>query len=208
MTKSPSFDEEVKLRAMGFQVVAGVDEVGRGALAGPVTAAAVVLPPGAHFPWLKLVRDSKQLSPKLREKLFSLMQTAGIVFGLGSVPHSTIDEVGIARATRMAMARAVAALPLRPDFLLIDALRLPEVNLPQKGIVKGDQLCFSIACASIVAKVSRDREMTELDRVYPGYGLAQHKGYGTMRHLHCLNRLGPCAIHRRSFAPVVQLRLA
>ena len=105
----------------------------------------------------------------------------------------------------MAMAQAVEALPSRPDFLLIDALSLPEVDLPQKGIIRGDQLSFSIACASIMAKVSRDRQMTELDGVYPGYGLARHKGYGTRQHLQCLGQLGPCAIHRRSFAPVAGL---
>ena len=208
MTKPPTFDEEERLQRRGYRLVAGVDEVGRGALAGPVMAAAVILPLGADFHWLKLVRDSKQLSPKQRERVFDLVRGAGIPFGLGSVPHATIDEVGIVQATRMAMARAVEALPSRPDFLLIDALSLPEVGLPQKGIVRGDQISFSIACASIVAKVSRDRQMTELDDVYPGYGLARHKGYGTRQHLQCLCRLGPCAIHRRSFAPVVQLRMA
>jgi ribonuclease HII len=171
-------------------------------------AAAVILPIGADLPWLKLVRDSKQLSPKQRERVFDLVQSAGIAFGLGSVPHATIDRVGIIRATRMAMAQAVEALPSRPDFLLIDALSLREVEIPQKSIIRGDQTSVSIACASIVAKVSRDRQMTELDGVYPGYGLARHKGYGTRQHLQCLGLLGPCAIHRRSFAPVVQLRLA
>ena len=206
--KLPTFDQEHALQARGYRLVAGVDEVGRGALAGPVMAAAVILPLGADFPWLKLVRDSKQLSPRQRERVFDLVRSAGIPFGLGSVPHATIDRVGIVRATRMAMAEAVQALPSRPDFLLIDALSLPEVDLPQKGIVRGDQLSFSIACASIVAKVSRDRQMTELDGVYPGYGLARHKGYGTRQHLQCLGRLGPCAIHRRSFAPVLGLSLA
>jgi ribonuclease HII len=171
-------------------------------------AAAVVLPLGSSFPWLKLVRDSKQLSPRQRERVFDHLKRAGVAFGLGSVPHATIDRVGIVEATRTAMARAVEALPTRPDFLLIDALSLPEVDLPQKGIVRGDQLSYSIACASILAKVSRDRQMIELDGLYPGYGLARHKGYGTRQHLQCLLRLGPCAIHRRSFAPVVQLRLA
>ena len=206
--KLPTLDQESALRQQGYRVIAGVDEVGRGALAGPVMAAAVVLPPEADFPWLSLVRDSKQLSPAQRERVFDLVQHAGIAFGLGSVPHAIIDQVGIVQATRMAMAGAVEALPSRPDYLLIDALSLPEVQLPQEGIVRGDQQCLSIACASIMAKVSRDREMTELDRTYPGYGLAQHKGYGTRQHLQCLGRLGPCAIHRRSFAPVVQLRLA
>ena len=205
MMKLPTFDQEHALQDRGYRLVAGVDEVGRGALAGPVMAAAVILPLGSDFPWLKLVRDSKQLSPRQRERVFDLVRSAGIPFGLGSVPHATIDRVGIVRATRMAMAEAVQALPSRPDFLLIDALSLPDVELPQKGIVRGDQLSFSIACASIVAKVSRDRQMTELDGVYPGYGLARHKGYGTRQHLQCLGRLGPCAIHRRSFAPVLGL---
>jgi ribonuclease HII len=205
MMKLPTFDQEAALQAQGYRLVAGVDEVGRGALAGPVMAAAVVLPLSADLPWLRSVRDSKQLSPKQRECVFDLVQRAGIPFGLGSVPHATIDEVGIVQATRMAMAQAVDSLPSRPDFLLVDALSLPEVDLPQKGIIRGDQLSLSIACASIVAKVSRDRQMMELDGMYPGYGLARHKGYGTRQHLQCLGQLGPCAIHRRSFAPVLGL---
>jgi ribonuclease HII len=208
MMKLPTLDQEAALQAQGYRLIAGVDEVGRGALAGPVMAAAVVLPLSADLPWLRLVRDSKQLSPKQRERVFDLVQRAGIPFGLGSVPHATIDEVGIVQATRMAMAQAVESLPSRPDFLLVDALSLPEVDLPQKGIIRGDQLSFSIACASIVAKVSRDRQMMELDGMYPGYGLARHKGYGTRQHLQCLGQLGPCAIHRRSFAPVWGLSTA
>jgi ribonuclease HII len=208
MMKLPTFDQEAALQAQGYRLIAGVDEVGRGALAGPVMAAAVILPLGVDFPWLGSVRDSKQLSPKQRERVFDLVQRAGIPFGLGSVPHATIDEVGIVQATRMAMAQAVDSLPSRPDFLLVDALSLPEVDLPQKGIIRGDQLSFSIACASIMAKVSRDRQMMELDGMYPGYGLARHKGYGTRQHLQCLGQLGPCAIHRRSFAPVWGLSTA
>jgi len=208
MMNLPTFDQEAALQAQGYRLIAGVDEVGRGALAGPVMAAAVILPLGVDFPWLGSVRDSKQLSPKQRERVFDLVQRAGIPFGLGSVPHATIDEVGIVQATRMAMAQAVDSLPSRPDFLLVDALSLPEVDLPQKGIIRGDQLSFSIACASIMAKVSRDRQMMELDGMYPGYGLARHKGYGTRQHLQCLGQLGPCAIHRRSFAPVWGLSTA
>lgn len=176
--------------------------MGRGALAGPVVAAAVIFPPGARFAWLRQIRDSKQLVPRQRERVFDLVRRAGIPFGLGAAHSTIIDEVGIVRATRIAMTQAVEALPRRPDYLLIDALSLPEAHLPHKGIIRGDQLCISIACASIMAKVSRDREMAALDRVYPGYGLASHKGYGTRQHLECLQRLGPCAIHRRSFAPV------
>lgn len=202
MKGRPTFDHEAALQARGYRLVAGVDEVGRGALAGPVVAAAVVLAPGSGLPWLRRVRDSKQLSPAQREAVFEQVKQAGIPFGLGSVAHSIIDEVGIVRATRMAMARAIEALPRRPDYVLVDALSLPEAGVPHKGIIRGDQLSLSIACASIVAKVSRDQEMTALDSVFPGYGLARHKGYGTRQHLECLARLGPCAIHRRSFAPV------
>ncbi len=205
--KPPTFDHEADLQARGYQLIAGVDEVGRGALAGPVVAAAVILPFSTKFRWLRSVRDSKQLTPRQRDRVFMSAQHAGIPVGVGMVSHTIIDEIGIVQATRMAMAQAIESLPARPDFLLIDALSLPEVDLPQKGIIRGDQLSFSIACASIMAKVSRDRQMTELDSVYPGYGLARHKGYGTRQHLQCLRRLGPCAIHRRSFAPVGAMRL-
>ncbi len=202
MVDYPGFDHEAGLQARGYRLVAGVDEVGRGALAGPVVAAAVIFPPGARFAWLRQVRDSKQLAPRQRERVFGLVRRAGIPFGLGAAHSAIIDQVGIVAATRMAMAQAIRALPCRPDYLLIDALSLPEAGLPHKGIIRGDRTSISIACASIVAKVSRDQEMTALDRVYPGYGLARHKGYGTRQHLECLRELGPCAIHRRSFNPV------
>jgi len=208
MINQPTFDEEAKLKARGYRLIAGVDEVGRGALAGPVMAAAVVLYSDADIPWLDLVRDSKQLSPKQRERVVGLVWQAGIPAGLGAVSPAVIDEVGIVEATRMAMAQAVEALPCRPDFLLVDALSLPKMNLPQKGIIKGDQRSLSIACASIVAKVNRDQRMKELDSVYPGYGLASHKGYGTSQHVQSLQKLGPCAIHRRSFAPVGRSTIA
>jgi ribonuclease HII len=202
MTQPPTFDEERELHAHGYRLIAGIDEVGRGALAGPVVAAAVILPLEVNIPWLSLVRDSKQLSPRKREYLSKLIQQAGIAIGVGMVPHTDIDERGIVKATRLAMSRAVDCLPSTPDFLLIDALTLSEVSLPQKGIIHGDQLSLSIACASIVAKVFRDRYMVELDSLYPGYGLACHKGYGTRQHLLSLQRQGPCSIHRCSFAPV------
>ena len=205
MINRPTFDREKELKSRGYRLIAGIDEVGRGCIAGPVVAAAAVLPLEGSLPWLSLVRDSKQLTPRRRETLAELMRESDVPVGIGMVPHSCVDEVGIVRATQMAMAEAVAALHCTPDFLLIDALALPGVSLPQRSIVRGDQLCVSIACASIVAKVSRDRYMVELEGVYPGYGLACHKGYPTRQHLLSLERLGCSPIHRRSFGPVRRL---
>ncbi len=190
------------LEAQGYQYIAGIDEAGRGSLAGPVVAAAVILPCHIDTPWLNQVKDSKQLSPAKRELLFHHIHEAAISMGIGVVPHQIVDAEGIIKATRLAMKLAINQLSSPPEFLLIDYMRLPEVKLPQKGITNGDSLCFSIACASIIAKVSRDHIMKELDGIYPGYGLAQHKGYGTKGHLACLRRLGPSPIHRQSFKPV------
>ena len=198
----PSFAEEEMLMAQGYQHIAGIDEVGRGALAGPVVAAAVILPLHLDAPWITEVRDSKQLRPAQRELLFHRIHEVAISVGVGLTPHNLIDTQGIAKATRLAMKLAVDQLSPTPQSLLIDYIYLPEVRLPQKGVIDGDSLCFSIACASIIAKVARDRLMVEFDKIYPGYGLAQHKGYGTREHLACLSRLGPCPIHRRSFQPV------
>jgi len=198
----PSFVEERVLEAQGYRYIAGIDEVGRGALAGPVVAAAVILPQDINTPWLKLVRDSKQLTPAVREVLFQSIQRIAVAVGIGSASCEEIDVLGIVKATQLAMKLAVERLSPPPETLLIDYMFLPEVKLPQKGIINGDSLCFSIACASIIAKVTRDSLMVELDRAHPGYGLAQHKGYGTRGHLSCLHRLGPSPIHRRSFKPV------
>jgi ribonuclease HII len=205
LIRLPTFDTEKELGGLGYRLVAGIDEVGRGALAGPVFAAAVMIPPDADFTWLPLVRDSKQLSARQRERLFYLIRQDNIPMGLGVVPHTVVDDVGIVRATQLAMCQAVESMPVIPDFLIIDALALPDIALPQKPIVHGDEICISIACASVVAKVSRDRHMAELDGVHPGYGLAEHKGYGTSQHLAGLRQLGPSPIHRRSFAPVRRL---
>jgi len=201
----PTFAEEKALYKEGYRLVAGVDEVGRGALVGPVVAAAVVLPRRINAHWQYQVRDSKQLRPAKREYLSAFIQEVAISVGIGIVPHDIVDSQGIVRATRLAMKSAIDQLVPQPQYLLIDYLRLPEVPLRQKGITDGDNLCFSIACASIVAKVARDRLMIELDAVYPGYRLAKHKGYGTKEHLACLRRQGPCPIHRRSFQPVRDL---
>jgi len=204
-TQIPSFAEEKILEAQGYQLIAGIDEVGRGALAGPVVAAAVILPCHIDTPWLNQVKDSKQLSPAKREILFHHIHEVAISIGIGVVHHEIIDAKGIVRATRLAMKLAIGQLSPPPDFLLIDYMHLPEVPLAQKGVTNGDSLCFSIACASIIAKVSRDHMMIAFDETYPGYGLAQHKGYGTREHIACLCRLGPSPIHRQSFKPVKNL---
>jgi ribonuclease HII len=203
----PSFAEEEMFIAQGYQRIAGIDEVGRGALAGPVVAAAVILPCHIEAPWFAEVRDSKLLTPARRELLFHRIHEVAISIGIGLTPHDFIDAQGIIKATRLAMKLAVGKLSPPAESLLIDYMRLPEVRLPQKGVIDGDNLCFSIACASIIAKVARDRLMVEFDRVYPGYGLARHKGYGTREHVECLIRLGPCPIHRQSFKPVREIML-
>jgi ribonuclease HII len=202
VSQIPTFAEEERLRAQGYRLIAGIDEAGRGPLAGPVVAAAVILPPEERPSWLSLVRDSKQLTQLRREAIFDCIVESGIAFGVGVVSHEVIDERGIAPATRLAMRYAIEKLSTRPDYLLIDYMRLPGVRIPQKGVVDGDSICVSIAAASIVAKVTRDRLMVELDGRYPGYGLAQHKGYGTPEHLEALQKLGPCPIHRKTFQPV------
>ena len=205
--QKPSFAEEKRLEAQGYQLIAGIDEVGRGALAGPVVAAAIILPCHMDTPWLSQVRDSKQLTPAKRELLFHHIHEIAISIGIGVAPHEVIDAQGIIKATRLAMKLAIDQLSPPPQSLLIDYMFLPEVPLPQWGIKNGDKLCFSIACASIIAKVARDQLMTEFDGVYPGYGLAQHKGYGTQEHISCLHRLGPSSIHRQSFKPVRDIML-
>ena len=198
----PSFDEEEELLARGIKLIAGVDEVGRGSIAGPVVAAAVIMPDGLKAPWLAEVRDSKQLRPAKREILANHIRATAISFGIGVVNQRLIDTLGIVPASRLAMKLAINRLSPGPEHLLIDYLYLPEVPLPQKGITDGDCLCFSIACASIVAKVARDQMMIRLDRLFSGYRLAENKGYCTEEHLAGLSRLGASPIHRRTFQPV------
>lgn len=190
----------------GLTIIAGLDEAGRGAWAGPVAAGAVILPldrvdlPAA----LEGVRDSKLCTARERERLDGMVREVAEGVGVGMASVEEIDAMGIAPATRLAMRRALEALPLAPQALLIDYVRLREVKLPQRSITKGDQQSYSIAAASIVAKVARDRLMAELDAEYPGYSLAAHKGYGTRRHQAALDELGPCSLHRRSFSPIRQ----
>ncbi len=205
MSQVPSFVEEKRLEAQGYRLIAGVDEVGRGALAGPVAAAAVILPCRIDTPWLARVKDSKLLRPAEREFLFVRIQEVAVSTGVGMTPPEVIDGQGIIKATRLAMKQAIDQLSPPPESLLIDYMLLPEVRTHHQGIKHGDSLCISIACASILAKVARDQLMVELDRIHPGYGLAQHKGYGTEMHLSCLRRLGPSPIHRQSFKPVKEV---
>ncbi len=202
----PSFAEERILEAQGYRYIAGIDEVGRGALAGPVVAAAVILPCHIDTPWLSSVRDSKKLNPAKREFLFHHIHKVAVAIGIGLASREVIDTQGIIRATQLAMKLAIDQLSPPAEALLIDYMHLPEIKLPQKGITAGDNRCLSIACASIIAKVIRDQLMTKLDRAYPGYELARHKGYGTRKHLACLYRLGPSPIHRQSFKPVKDMR--
>ena len=190
------------MQAQGYRFIAGVDEVGRGALMGPVVAAAVILPFNLKARWRTKVRDSKQLSPTVREILSQYIREKAVAIAIGAVPPEEIDTMGIARATRLAMKSAIEQLVPEPQYLLIDYFRLSEVTIPQKGITFGDSLCFSIACASIIAKVYRDRMVSEMDDIYPGYRFARHKGYGTREHLTYLQDNGPCPAHRRSFKPV------
>lgn len=186
--------------------IAGIDEAGRGALAGPVVAAAVILPRNEQIETLLAgVNDSKQLSAKKRELFFDLIIEHALAYGIGQQPASVIDEIGIMPANKLAMQTAVCQLIPTPDFLLIDGrIRLPQLNIRQQAIVRGDSKSLSIAAASILAKVTRDRIMITLDRQFPRYGFAQHKGYGTQRHRSAIAQYGPCPQHRHSFAPIRQ----
>jgi len=169
---------------------------------GPVVAAAVILPENPKGRWRNRVRDSKQLSPTVRESLYEYIAEKAVATAIGVITPEQIDSVGIARATRLAMKAAVEQLIPEPQYLLIDYFKIAEVTIPQKGITFGDSICFSIACASIIAKVYRDKIVSAMDEIYPGYEFSRHKGYGTREHLTHLQRQGPCPEHRRSFGPV------
>jgi ribonuclease HII len=207
----PTLQEETRLWASGLRHVAGIDEAGRGALAGPVVAAAVIVPPDINLGEADLaavwseVRDSKLLRPAVRAALEERIQGAALAWGVGIVAAAVIDQVGIATATRQAMLQALAALTLSPDYLLIDWVKLPQAEVPQLCVAKADQKMVSVAAASILAKVARDRLMVSLGECYPEYGFAAHKGYGSPQHLSAINRHGPCSEHRTSFAPISRL---
>lgn len=199
---TPGFEFEIAWRSAGFRAIAGVDEAGRGALAGPLVAAAVILPDdaGSRFE-LSELNDSKVLTAKTRERLAEALDAGAAAIGVGLVEPKEIDELGLTAANRIAMERAVWALPVEADALLIDAFTL-DSDLPQHGVIGGDALCLSIAAASVIAKVTRDRLMVDAHAADDRYGFDRHKGYGAPSHLAALRRHGPCHLHRRCFAPV------
>lgn len=201
----PNLSLEIALQARGYQRIAGIDEAGRGPLAGPVTAAAVILPPGFECPGLD---DSKKISPAKREALYlQLTSDPRILWTVAQASREEIDRLNILRATHLAMRRAAETLSSAPQYCMIDGLPLRDFPFPHDGIVQGDGLSLSIAAASIIAKVTRDRIMNTIDRDFPQFGFAQHMGYATKAHLEALRIHGPCCHHRRSFQPVSQLSL-
>jgi ribonuclease HII len=201
----PDLSLESALRARGFRAIAGVDEAGRGPLAGPVAAAAVILPD--HFACEGL-DDSKKISASRRDALFKrLTSDTAVIWSVALASSGEIDTLNILRATHLAMRRAVEGLARIPDHCLIDGLPVREFPIPYQAVIKGDGKSLSIAAASIIAKVTRDRLMREIDREFPDYGFAKHQGYGTKVHLEALRNHGPCRHHRRSFQPVAQLTL-
>ena len=192
-------DFEERTMRRGYQRVAGIDEAGRGALAGPVVAAAVIMPPGLVIPG---VDDSKKLSPAQRSEMFEIITASALAIGVGFGDHLLVDRDNILQATLAAMRSAVVQLYPPPDFLLIDGISRVPIPIHQQTIKKGDSASHSIAAASIIAKVSRDRLMTDYDSRFPGYGFAGHKGYGSASHMDAIARLGPCEIHRKTFRGV------
>ena len=204
----PDLEHEQRLWGSGLQRVAGIDEAGRGAWAGPVVAAAVVLPSSdaTLLQTLHGVRDSKVMTARQRAVWAERIRGVALAVGVGETPPEQVDSIGLMAATRAAMRRALDALGVPPDHLLIDHLRLTGVRVPQTPLTHGDARCLSIAAASVIAKVARDQRMTELEVTWPGYGFGVHKGYGTARHQEALARLGPSPIHRFSYAPIA-LRL-
>jgi ribonuclease HII len=191
---------ENRLLSKGFKNIAGVDEAGRGPLAGPVVASACILPEKSFFANLN---DSKQVSEKNRERLYKqLTETDGVIYGIGEASAAEIDQINILQATFLAMKRAIQALSISADYLLIDGNRAPNFGIPSETIVKGDSLSISIAAASIIAKVYRDELMMKLDQKWPMYGFSKHKGYGTKEHIESIKKWGPCPDHRQTFAPI------
>lgn len=181
----------------GIEYIAGIDEAGRGPLAGPVVVASVIMPKDSM---IEGVNDSKKVSEKKREKLYDIILEKAISYGIGIIYQDEIDEINILQATKKGLTEAVEQMKIKPDLIMVDALTgIDTLGIPYQSIIKGDAKCYSISAASIIAKVTRDRIMREWDKVYPEYGFAAHKGYGTAKHIAALKEYGPCEIHRRSF---------
>lgn len=206
----PDLSLELRLRRRGVRLIAGVDEAGRGPLAGPVVAGAVILPPDltGSEDWLELLDDSKKLNKLQRERAADAVKENAVAWGVGQIEHSEIDRIGIGRAAFQAMLLAVANLSQKPAHLLLDYIYVRDCPYQYDTIVKGDSVSYSVAAASNIAKVARDRMMRDYEEQYPGYAFAKNKGYPTLYHMEQLRELGPCDIHRRSFAPVAQARMA
>ena len=203
LPQAPDFSFEIKLWRRKFEHVAGIDEAGRGALAGPVAAAVVIFPPEVDLAeQLRGVRDSKQMSPMEREDWSKKLPKLALAAGVAFASNVEIDKLGIVPATRLAMRRAIDTLSVEPQHLLIDYVKLHECSIPQQSLVKGDARSLSIAAASILAKTARDTCLRDLEAVFPGYGFASNKGYGTAAHREALAQLGPCSIHRTTFKGV------
>ena len=200
----PTLQKEIALLEQGYRFVAGLDEAGRGAWAGPVVAAAVILP--SNRPHLSEtlagLRDSKKLNKDKREQFFVLIQKTALAVSVGAAPAEMVDQINVIGATRYAMQQALTNLSTPPDYLLLDYLRLPDIDLPQDAFAKADDLSLTVAAASVIAKVTRDRLMVEFSQKYPGYDFDRHKGYGTPAHRAALARQGPCPLHRMSYKPL------
>ena len=196
-------EQEDELRKRGFNSICGIDEAGRGPLAGPVVVASVIMPANSM---IEGVNDSKKISEKKREKLYDQILEEAISYGVAIIGQDEIDEINILNATKKGLTMSLQELTVKPDLILVDALNhIDTMGIPYESIIKGDAKCYSIAAASIIAKVTRDRIMREWDKVYPEYGFEQHKGYGTARHLEALQNLGVTPIHRTTFEPVRQI---
>ena len=190
-------EQEDELRKKGFQFICGIDEAGRGPLAGPVVVASVIMPQNSM---IEGVNDSKKIAEKKREKLYDQILDEAISYGVGIIGQDEIDEINILNATKDGVTKVVEGLDVKPNLILVDALtHINTKGIPYDSIIKGDAKCYNISCASIIAKVTRDRIMREWDEIYPQYGFINHKGYGTAKHIQALKEYGPCPIHRKTF---------
>ena len=197
LTKLKEMEEELYKKDTNLKYICGIDEAGRGPLAGPVVVASVIMPRGSM---LEYVNDSKKVTEKRREELYDLIREEAISYSVGIVDEKEIDEINILEATKKGLTNSLKELKVKPDLILVDALKgIDTLGIPYMSIIKGDAKCYSISAASILAKVTRDRIMRRYDEIYPEYGFAKHKGYGTANHIKAIKEIGPCPIHRRSF---------